>query len=228
MTLGERGSLQYVSVEALSIVYGHRTVLANASLQAKRGEVCLLSGPSGSGKSSLIMCVAGLLHPTAGQVTVDGADLYGLRENDRDALRRESIGLITQDGDLVPELTVIENVALPLRLLGVSAREASARAGAELERFGILDLARSGVDRVSGGQWQRAAIARALVHRPSLVLADEPTAALDQANAQRVIQELRSFATDHHATVLVATHDLRFVPTADRLYTVLDGHVEAA
>lgn len=209
----------------LRLDFGRTPALRGASLDLVRGEVLALMGASGSGKSTLLYCLAGILQPDSGDVRLLGESIGELSERRRSELRLERVGFVLQGGDLVPELTLLENVALPLQLLGASHTEAGRRAG---EMLGAVGLGGEGDRRtgaVSGGQAQRAAVARALVHEPEIVLADEPTGALDTVNGEQVLELLLTTARACGASVLMVTHEHRVAAHADRLAIMRDGVV---
>jgi len=184
-----------------------------------------LMGASGSGKSSLLHCLAGVILPNEGSVVVDGIDVTSLSDRERSRLRLERMGVVFQFGDLVPELTLIENVMLPLQLLGRRTREARRRAAELLGLLGIADLGDSRTGAVSGGQAQRAAVARAMVHEPKIVLADEPTGALDSINGEAVLDALVEMTKSSGTTLLVVTHDNVVASHLDTLVTMHDGAI---
>lgn len=209
----------------LTLSYGPTPALRGASLELDAGASTALMGASGSGKSSLLHCLAGVLVPDTGDVHLDGVALSGLKDRDRSRLRLERIGVVFQHSDLVPELTLIENVALPLQLLGVKRTEARRRAQDLLAELGVADIADRRTSTVSGGQAQRAAVARAVVHEPAVVLADEPTGALDSLNAEAVMDALTTLVRRTGAALLVVTHDNLVASHLDRLVTLSDGAV---
>ncbi|WP_033344125.1 ABC transporter ATP-binding protein [Catenuloplanes japonicus] len=209
----------------LRLRFGETTALDGASLRVRAGEVLALMGPSGSGKSTLLHCLAGILTPESGQVTFDGDDLAALTDAARSALRRTKFGFVFQFGQLVPELTCLENVALPLRLCGVSRREARVAAAGWLERLEVDDVAGKRPGQVSGGQGQRVAVARALVTRPTVIFADEPTGALDSLNGERVMKLFTAAARQTGAAVVLVTHEARVAAYSDREAVVRDGRV---
>ena len=174
----------------VSIAFGGTPVLHEVSLAVAAGEVVAVMGPSGSGKSTLMHCLAGLLVPDSGTVELDGVALGSLSERRRSRLRLERYGFVAQFGDLVPELTLRENVELPLRLLGHGRRAAAERSAELLDRLGIAAVADARAGAASGGQVQRAAVARALAHRPAVLLADEPTGALVSVTGVQVLEVL--------------------------------------
>nr|WP_232534282.1 ABC transporter ATP-binding protein [Plantactinospora sp. KBS50] len=203
--------------------FGPTPALAGAALRVEAGDMVAVMGPSGSGKSTLLHCLAGILAPDAGTVRYQGRDLAGLGDAGRSALRRREFGFVFQFGQLVPELTCLENVALPLRLDRLGRRAAERRAGDWLDRLEVADLAGKRPGEVSGGQAQRVAVARALVTGPRVVFADEPTGALDSLNGERVMRLLTAAARDTAAAVVLVTHEARVAAYADREVVVRDG-----
>lgn len=207
--------------------YGSTPALRDVSLTVEDGSSVALMGASGSGKSSLLHCLAGVLVPDSGSVLVDGVDLGGLNDRDRSRLRLKKMGVVFQFGDLVPELTLVENVMLPLQLLGRRTAAARSRALGLLDMLGVADLADSRTGAVSGGEAQRAAVARAMVHEPQVVLADEPTGSLDSINAEAVLDALVGLTRESGTTLLVVTHDNVVASHLDTLVTMHDGAVLA-
>jgi putative ABC transport system ATP-binding protein len=208
--------------------YGDTVALRGASLELTSGEHVALMGPSGSGKSSLLHCLAGIIRPDSGEVTLEGTRVDTLSERVRSRLRLERMGVVFQFGDLVPELTLVENVMLPLQLLGRKKREARLTAMDLLAALDIDDVAGKRTGAVSGGQAQRAAVARALVHRPAIVLADEPTGSLDTVTAEVVLDAMVSLSTQLGAALLVITHDNLVAAHLDRHVEMRDGVVTRA
>jgi len=198
------------------------TALNAVSFAAHAGELVAVMGPSGSGKSTLLTLAGGLDTPTSGAVRVEGADLAALGHQGRAAIRRTSVGYVFQDFNLIPALTAVENGALPCELDGVSTRSARKAALAALDEVGIADLARRFPDEMSGGQQQRVAIARAIVGERRLVLADEPTGALDSETGEDILRLLRARCDAGAAGVLV-THEARHAAWADRVVFLRDG-----
>jgi putative ABC transport system ATP-binding protein len=196
--------------------------LRGVSLSAQAGELVAVMGPSGSGKSTLLTCAGGLDSPTGGTVAVEGTDLASLSRKGLAALRRRSVGYVFQDFNLIPALTAAENVALPRELDGISSRSARVLASAALEEVGIAELADRFPDDMSGGEQQRVAIARAIVGDRRLVLADEPTGALDSETGEQVLRLLRARCDAGAAGVLV-THEARHAAWADRVVFLRDG-----
>ncbi|MBX7267392.1 ABC transporter ATP-binding protein [Micromonospora sp. Llam7] len=211
--------------EELTRTYGSTRALDGASLRVYAGEVLALMGPSGSGKSTLLHCLAGIVTPDSGRVSYAGADLSAMPDTRRSALRRTEFGFVFQFGQLVPELTCRENVALPLRLAGVRRREASRRAVELLAELEVADAADKRPGQVSGGQGQRVAVARALVTSPKVIFADEPTGALDSLNGERVMQLLVTAARQAGTAIVLVTHEPRVAAYSDREAVVRDGRV---
>jgi putative ABC transport system ATP-binding protein len=206
-----------VEAEGVHFAYPNEApVLHDATLHVGR-EVVALTGASGSGKSTLLLCLAGILVPQGGRVTLDGQEISALDDDDRCRVRRERLGLVFQSSELVAELTLAENVALPLELLGEGRRAAWNAAVDLLDELGIAELAQRRPAQVSGGQAQRAAMGRALVHRPAVVLADEPTGALDTRNADVVLGLMLQAARRRGSAVIVVTHDPAVAAAADRV-----------
>ncbi len=199
-----------------------RPVLKNASFSVEKGQFVVLLGKSGSGKSTLLNLVSGIDRPDEGQVTVMDVPLSELDDQARTLFRRRHIGFVFQFFNLIPTLTVEENLLLPLELNGQSDRE---RAYGLLEAVGLKDRARSYPDRLSGGEQQRVALARALAHDPELVLADEPTGNLDAETGARVLELLGSLLRERGKTLLVATHSQELVGLADRVVDLTDGRL---
>jgi putative ABC transport system ATP-binding protein len=214
-------------LEARSIgrSYGRTEALREASLSVTAGEILAIMGPSGSGKSTLLHCLAGILTPDTGEVWFDGRRLDTLPDAVRSELRRTAFGFVFQFGQLVPELTVADNVALPLLLGKVGRKQAYRRADGWLRRLELDGLSRRRSGELSGGQAQRVAIARALVTRPKVVFADEPTGALDSFTGEKVMELLVGLAREEGTTVVVVTHDARVAACAGREVIVRDGKV---
>jgi putative ABC transport system ATP-binding protein len=200
-----------------------RVVLRDVSVTVASGEIAVLVGRSGSGKSTLLNVIAGIDKPTAGTVVVDGTDLTGLSEHARTLFRRRHIGFVFQFFNLIPLLTVEENLLLPLELNGRADGKGLARARELLERVGLGGRGDSYPERLSGGEQQRVAIARALIHDPALILADEPTGNLDAETAAGVLDLLDALAREGGRTVLMATHSREVVGVADRIFSLQRG-----
>jgi putative ABC transport system ATP-binding protein len=203
------------------------SVLRGIDLTAPRGRLTLIVGPSGSGKTTLLSIIAGILAPTAGSVRIAGHALDGIAERDRAAFRRAHIGFIFQQYNLLPALTAAENVAVPLVAAGSGMTRAVRAARLMLDRLGLAAHADTRPPLLSGGEQQRIAIARALVHEPRLVLCDEPTAALDSANGAAAMAILRDIALAPERAVIVVSHDTRIVGYADRVCRLEDGAIVA-
>lgn len=215
------GSL--LTASGLRKTYGPTTALDDAGFSIHPGEVVAVMGPSGSGKSTLLHCLAGIVKPDAGSITYNGRELTGLPDATLSALRRSEFGFVFQFGQLVPELTCVENVALPLRLNGAKRKEAEATARTWMERLEVEDVAAKRPGEVSGGQGQRVAVARALATSPRVLFADEPTGALDSLNGERVMELLTDAARSTNAAVVLVTHETRVAAYSDREIVVRDG-----
>jgi ABC-type lipoprotein export system ATPase subunit len=202
--------------------------LADFDLSLDAGEFVVVTGPSGAGKSTLLHIAGGLDKPDAGRVAVAGQDVWAMRTGARAALRRRNLGFVFQFFNLVPTLSAVENVSLPLVLDGVAAHSADVRAKALLERIGLGDRGRHCPAELSGGQMQRVAVARALAARPSIVLADEPTGNLDSHSSTEVLSLLRSLADEEGAAVVMVTHDASAVGYGSRELHLVDGRAHCA
>ncbi|MBI4564710.1 MAG: ABC transporter ATP-binding protein [Planctomycetes bacterium] len=204
---------------------GHVEAVRGATFNIAPGEIVAIMGPSGSGKTTLLMMLGAMLSPTRGEIRIASQSLGDLQEAGRVALRRRRIGFVFQSFNLFPSLTALENVAVPLRLLG--ARDHRRRAAEELERVGLAGRLDFLPAKLSGGQQQRVAIARALAHGPAVILADEPTGALDSTNGLAVIRLLSERASEKGAAVIVVTHDERLSAVAHRVLRLEDGCIAA-
>ncbi|EME57429.1 ABC-type transporter [Amycolatopsis decaplanina DSM 44594] len=203
--------------------FGPNQALAGAGLTLEAGEIVAIMGPSGSGKSTLLHCLSGIVPPDGGQVLFRGRDLASMPDAERSALRRTEFGFVFQFGQLVPELTCLENVALPLRLGGMKRRPAERIARGWLDRLAVGDAGDSTPGQVSGGQSQRVAMARALITEPSVIFADEPTGALDTLSGELVMRLLSETAKQTDAAVVLVTHEPRVAAYSDREVIVRDG-----
>jgi putative ABC transport system ATP-binding protein len=212
-----------LSTRAVEKSFGRTQALRGVSLELARGEVLAVTGPSGGGKSTLLHCLSGILRPEAGEVRYNGQRLDDLAEAPRTRLRRRKFGIVLQFGQLVPELTVEQNVALPLLLEGHDRSAARTAARAWLDRLDVGKLATALPGELSGGEVQRAALARALVTGPQVVFADEPTGALDAVGGEGLLEVLLSTARDRDASVVLVTHDNRVAAHADREVVLVDG-----
>lgn len=216
-------------VEAVdvSLSFGQTPALRGASVSVAAGEILAVMGPSGSGKSTLLHCLAGILVPDAGQIHFDGRRIDRLREQERSALRRDRFGFVFQFGQLVPELSAEENVALPLLLSGARRAAALTEAREWFDRLDLAGLERRRSGELSGGQAQRVALARGLVGRPDVLFADEPTGALDSLTGEHVMELLSKTAREQGTTVVLVTHEPRVAAYADREVMVRDGKVNS-
>jgi len=206
---------------------GKRTVhaLRDVSLRIEKGEMVATMGPSGSGKSTLLNIIGCLDRPSDGSVFIDGVEIERLDDDALTYLRREKIGFVFQFFNLLPTLNAQENVALPLHLARVSRREAAARSVAMLELVGLADRQEHLPDELSGGEQQRVAMARALVLRPPLILADEPTGNLDSRNGEEVLSLFKRLQSQFNTTVMMVTHDSRAATFCDRILQMQDGRM---
>ena len=214
-------------IEARGLVksFGQTPALRGASLAARQGEIVAVMGPSGSGKSTLLHCLAGILIPDEGEVWFDGQRLDTLSETQRSKVRRDRFGFVFQSGQLVPELTAEENVALPLLLGGTRRAAALREARAWFGRLGLDGLGNRRSGELSGGQAQRVALARGMVNGPQVLFADEPTGSLDSVSGEMVMSLMTSAAREQGTTVVLVTHDARVAAYADREVVVRDGKV---
>jgi putative ABC transport system ATP-binding protein len=220
-----------ISLKNVSRYYaaGERSVhaLEEVSLNIGRHEFVAVVGPSGCGKSTLMHLIAGLERPSAGEIVVDGLSLTKADDAQLTQFRRRQLGLVFQFFNLLPTMNALENISLPLLLQGVPLPESEARARELLELVGLTNRATHFVHQLSGGEQQRTAIARALVHRPSLLIADEPTGNLDTASAGRVLALLRQIANEQLATLILVTHSAEVAAAASRKIELRDGKVVA-
>ena len=218
-----------ISVRGLtkSYAFGSSASLAldGVDLDVNRGELMLLMGPSGSGKTTLLSIMGCIIRPTAGSVRVAGTEVTGLKEADLPAVRLAHIGFVFQAFNLFPTLSAGENIGLALDLKGIRGKAARLRAAELLERVGLADKFNSKPADLSGGQKQRVAIARALAHDPAIVLADEPTAALDTRSGHVVMTLLKGLARERGRAIVIVTHDARLLEYADRIVQIEDGTV---
>jgi len=214
-------------VKDLAVRFGQTTALDGADLEIERGEIVAVMGPSGSGKSTLLYALAGLVRPDRGEIWLGDRRIDNLSDTERSRLRLQSYGFVLQFGDLVPELSLRENVELPLRLLKVRRAEAAARAESMLRMLEVDRVADRRPGQVSGGEAQRAAVARALVHQPEIIVADEPTGALDSSAGELALDALTGLAREQGSTVVLVTHEGRVAAYADRTVFLRDGRVIA-
>jgi putative ABC transport system ATP-binding protein len=218
-----------ILIEARSVVFSFGTTpaLRGASITVESGEIVAVMGPSGSGKSTLLHCLAGILVPASGEILFGGIRVDSLTETERSALRRDRFGFVFQFGQLVPELTAAENVALPLLLGGVRRVEALRAADGWFERLGLDGLQQRRSGELSGGEAQRVALARGLVAEPEVLFADEPTGSLDSLTGEQVMDLLIATTRELGTTVVLVTHEPRVAAYADREVIVRDGRVNA-
>lgn len=205
--------------------YGSIVALDDVSLEIAAGEFVSVTGPSGCGKSTLMHLVGGLDTPDAGELIVDGLPLHRASEEELTDYRRRRLGIVFQFFNLLPTMSVFENVALPLLLRGEPMKTVRPQAEAIIELVGLANRASHGMHQLSGGQIQRTAIARALVHGPKLLLADEPTGNLDSANAAQVMDLLQKISSQHRTTMVVVTHSEEIARQTARRIRLRDGHI---
>jgi putative ABC transport system ATP-binding protein len=208
--------------------FGQTAALRGIDFRLAAGEIVAVMGPSGSGKSTLLHCVAGIVLADRGEVTFDGRSMAAMSDTERSRLRRTAFGFVFQFGQLIPELSAIENVALPLLLNGLRRAAAEQLAAEWFERLDLHGLERRRAGEMSGGQAQRVAIARALVIEPAIVFADEPTGSLDSLAGEHVMDLLTGAATEHGAAVVIVTHEARVAAYAQREVIVRDGRISGA
>ena len=218
-----------IVIEARSVVFsfGKTPALRGASIAVESGEILAVMGPSGSGKSTLLHCLAGILVPDSGEILFGGTPLDSMTETERSALRRDRFGFVFQFGQLVPELTAAENVALPLLLGGARRAQALRTAYGWFERLGLDGLEQRRSGELSGGEAQRVALARGLVTEPEVLFADEPTGSLDSLTGEQVMNLLVATTREMGTTVVLVTHEPRVAAYADREVMVRDGRVNA-
>ncbi|MCU0578222.1 MAG: ABC transporter ATP-binding protein [Desulfobacterota bacterium] len=219
----------YCRAVTKSYVSGPTKVMAlqGVDLEVRLGELLMLVGPSGCGKTTLISVVAGILDHDEGECLVFQEDLRAMGRNSKTLFRGQNVGFVFQAFNLLPTLTALENVSIPLLLLGLKKTEALSQAREMLERVGLADRLQSLPAQLSGGQAQRVAIARALVHRPRLIVCDEPTSALDAGTGQKVLEVFRGTALAEDRALIIVTHDNRIFNFADRIARMEDGRIVA-
>lgn len=223
--------MHVIETVGLTKIYGSGdaqvAALKNADLRIESGEMVAIMGPSGSGKSTLLCMLGAVETPTSGSVLLEGEDLATLDDTARTIVRRRRIGFVFQSFNLLPNLTALENVGLPLELDGVSSKEAAERSREALTLVEMSHRLNHFPGTMSGGEQQRVALARALVIKPAIVLADEPTGALDSANSQLVMKLLRNLVDEHRQTVILVTHDPNVGTVADRVIYLCDGEIDS-
>ncbi len=217
-----------MEAEALVVRAGSRTILSDLSLSLGRSETVAVTGPSGSGKSTLLRVLAGIQLPDSGSVRFDGQELTGLPDDRRSLTRLRRFGFVFQFADLVPELTLGENIELPLVFLGVDKAERRRRLQEMVESVGLGQCRDQYPQVVSGGERQRAAVARALIHRPEFIFADEPTGSLDLANGARVLSLLTGLVESSGGSMVLVSHDQSVIGRCDRRLTLSDGRLRSS
>lgn len=216
-----------LEARSVSVNYGETEALRQVDLRVDPAAQIAIMGPSGSGKSSLLHCLAGIVAPSAGELWFDDSRVDQLSDSRRSRLRLANFGMVFQFGDLVPELTLLENVMLPLQVLGTRNAGARRSALALMDRLDIAHVADQRTGAVSGGQAQRAAVARALVHGPRVVLADEPTGSLDSLAAESVLDTMREVTREAGTALVVVTHDHVVASHLTELVVLRDGRIES-
>lgn len=226
-TIGVEAPGPILSARDLHKRFGQTEALRGIDLDIEPGEVLAVMGPSGSGKSTLLHCLAGVLAPDQGSVWFDGIEISALNESARSRLRLERLGFVFQFGQLLPDLSAVDNISVPLLLAGVRRSEAIDRAEGWLQQLGLADARNRLPAELSGGQAQRIAVARALVMEPVVLFADEPTGSLDSLAAEQVMNALLDLVRESGTTVVIITHDPRTAAYADREVVVRDGRIPA-
>jgi ABC-type lipoprotein export system ATPase subunit len=217
-----------LEVDGVTKAYGTVEVLHGVHLQVRAGERVALTGPSGSGKSTLLNCLCGIEPVDAGRITIGGEPLRRESPEQLDRLRREQIGYVFQSFHLLPTLSAIENIELPGQLIGMARGARVERARTLLDSVGLAHRANHRPDALSGGERQRVALARAVMHRPRLILADEPTGSLDSVNGAKVLDLLEALSQAHGIAVLLVTHDQQSTRICERVVSMCDGRIVAA
>ena len=217
-----------ISAKNIKKSYGRTMVLHGVSLDVKQGEVLAIMGPSGSGKSTLLHGLAAIISVDSGEIVFDGRDITAFSDNQRSILRRTAFSFVFQFSQLVPELDVLDNTALPLLLNGISRDKAYKEATKWLNEVGLSDKIHSTPGAISGGEAQRAAIARAMIVQPKILFADEPTGSLDSLNSEHVMELFIKTAKEHGTTIIIVTHEPSIAAYADREIVVRDGRIVGA
>ncbi|WP_258341086.1 ABC transporter ATP-binding protein [Saccharopolyspora gregorii] len=228
MTASRSGTESMLTGTDLVCSFGATPALRGADLAVDAGEVVAVVGASGSGKSTLLHCMAGVVAPESGTVRFRGRDVTAMSDDERSALRRSEFGFVFQFGQLVPELSVLENIALPLRLNGAARSKSERRARDWADKLGVTAQLDKRPGEISGGQGQRAALARALVADPSVIFADEPTGALDSTGGREVMQLLTETASESGSAVVLVTHEPTVAAYAHREVVIRDGRTALA
>ncbi|MBL9203898.1 MAG: ABC transporter ATP-binding protein [Opitutaceae bacterium] len=228
MAFSPASSSPLLQVEEVVKSYGSRTVLHRLSFTVGAGERLALTGPSGSGKSTLLNCLGGVDRPDSGRIVLEGTEIQALDSDALATLRRRRLGTVFQFFHLLPTLNTFENVELPLQLIGIPAAERAKRVTEALSRLGLSARAQALPAQLSGGEQQRVAIARALIHRPQLILADEPTGNLDSANGAVILNLLHELTDETKTTLVLVTHSEEAAAICHRRIHLQDGHVVEA
>jgi putative ABC transport system ATP-binding protein len=219
----------FIKVQGLGKAYrmGEEVVIAlrKIDLEIKRGEICCVFGASGSGKSTLLNMLAGMEPPTRGKVFIGGKEITAMSEHELAAFRQENVGFVFQAYNLLPTLTALENVAMPLTFCGIDKKKRDAMAKSVLKKVGLGDRMNHYPTQMSGGQQQRTGIARAFVHKPKLVFADEPTGNLDSKTQDQIMRMMVTFARKYNETLIIVTHNPELAAFADRIITLKDGEI---
>lgn len=218
--------MNHINIKNTTMIYktdiSNNKVLNNASVSIRKGELVSIVGTSGSGKSTLLNILGGLLSPTTGVVEIGGVDITKMNDNDLTLFRRDNIGFIFQEFNLINELNVENNIKFPLMLRGENSSELYKKL---IEKLGLTEKEKSMPNQLSGGQQQRVAIARALITKPSLVLADEPTGSLDSENSRQILELIKILSKELEQTVIIVTHDMDIAKECDRVIEVRDGYL---
>ncbi len=218
--------MNHINIKNTTMIYktdiSNNKVLNNASVSVRKGELVSIVGTSGSGKSTLLNILGGLLSPTTGVVEIGGVDITKMNDNDLTLFRRDNIGFIFQEFNLINELNVENNIKFPLMLRGENSSELYKKL---IEKLGLTEKEKSMPNQLSGGQQQRVAIARALITKPSLVLADEPTGSLDSENSRQILELIKILSKELEQTVIIVTHDMDIAKECDRVIEVRDGYL---
>lgn len=222
--------MSFISVRDLRKVYHVGTekvvALGKINLEIEQGEICCILGTSGSGKSTLLNIMAGLEKPSRGKIIINGQDITGMNEKQLVMFRRENVGFIFQSYNLMPGMTALDNVAMPLMFRGVDKKKRQKEAKKMLKAVGLEKRAKHRPTQMSGGQQQRVGIARAFVSRPKIVFADEPTGNLDSHTTKEVMEIIVNIAREHNETLILVTHDREIAAYADRIVHILDGNIQ--
>ena len=217
--------MQLLSLNNISLKYGEKPLLKNVNLKIKKGEFIIISGPSGAGKTTLLNMVSGIDFPSSGEVMISGNSIKSFSKNQLNELRRKTIGMVFQAHALMPLLSAYENVELPLRILGISGKERKNKTEEILEILGLKYRMSHRPYELSGGERQRVSVARALVRKPKILVADEPTSQLDSVNTEIVFEQIKDICKKFNTTVVLATHDQRMKKFGDKLFNMRSGEL---